>query len=375
MGEIEVATADDVRAAVERARKAWPEWAALGTRERGRFLERALDVLMARQDEFLDVIVGETGKPRTEALASEIMAACDALQFYAKRAHRILADATVPLHLLKNKRLRIHYRPLGVVGIITPWNFPFLLSLNPAAQALVAGNAVLLKPSEITPFSGRLVAELFEAAGLPEGVFQCLPGDSGTGAALVEAGVDKICFTGSVRTGRVVAEACGRQLVPCTLELGGKDPMVVCADADLERAASGAVFGAFCNAGQVCLSVERVYVVDDVADAFTRKVVEKTAALRQGPGGESDVGPIIFESQLEVIERHVQDARDRGARVLTGGAATRSTRACTTSPRWSPTSPTTWRSCARRPSVPSCPSCACGTRTRRCVRPTTPPTA
>src|SRR5690606_6466972 len=224
-----------------------------------------------------------------------------------------------PLHLMKTKRLRLVYKPLGVVGIITPWNFPFVLALNPTAQALMAGNAVVLKPSEVTPNAGRLVEELFRAAGAPEGLVQCVTGDGETGAALVEAGVDKISFTGSVRTGRRVAEACGRQLIPCTLELGGKDPMVVCADADLDRAASGAVYGAFANAGQVCVSTERVYVVESVADEFLRKVVERTARLRQGTGGEADVGPLIWPRQLEVIERHVEDARRRGARVLTGG--------------------------------------------------------
>ena len=151
------------------------------------------------------------------------------------------------------------------------------------------------------------------------GLFQVLLGDGETGAALVEAGVDKISFTGSVRTGRKVAEACGRNLVPCTLELGGKDPMIVCADADLERAANGAVYGAFSNAGQICVSTERVYVVDEVADAFTRKVVEKTAALRQGATGEFDVGPMIWPAQLQIVERHVEDARARGATILTGG--------------------------------------------------------
>jgi succinate-semialdehyde dehydrogenase/glutarate-semialdehyde dehydrogenase len=150
-------------------------------------------------------------------------------------------------------------------------------------------------------------------------VLLCLLGDGETGAALVEAGVDKISFTGSVRTGRKVAEACGRQLIPCTLELGGKDPMIVCADADLERAANGAVYGAFANAGQVCASTERVYVVDEVADEFVGKVVEKTGQLRQGLGGEADVGPITWPHQLEVIERHVEDARQKRARILTGG--------------------------------------------------------
>jgi acyl-CoA reductase-like NAD-dependent aldehyde dehydrogenase len=319
IGEFEARSAGDVRAAVDVARKAQPEWAALPIDERARYLRRAIRALLDRQDEFVDAIRRETGKPEAEALAVEVLPACDALAFYAKRAKRILADRTVPVHLMKTKKLRISYRPLGVVGIVTPWNFPFLLSLNPTAQALMAGNAVILKPSEVTPHSGQLVEELLRAAGLPQGVFQCLLGDGETGRALVEAGCDKISFTGSVATGRKVAEACGRQLVPVTLELGGKDPMVVCADADLERAAAGAVYGAFANAGQVCVSTERVYVAEGVADEFVRKVVEKTGELRQGADGEADVGPMILSSQLDIVERHVQDAVARGARVLAGG--------------------------------------------------------
>ncbi|HVH17460.1 MAG TPA: aldehyde dehydrogenase family protein, partial [Myxococcota bacterium] len=308
LGEVEIATPSDVRGAVERARKAQPAWAGLSFAERGRYLERAARQLAARQDEFVAAIVAETGKPELEALTTEVITACDALQFYAKRAGRILAERTVPVHLMKSKKLRISYRPLGVIGIITPWNFPFILSLNPTAQALVAGNSVVLKPSEVTPRSGQLVEELFTSVGLPEGVFQLVQGDGETGAALLEAGVDKISFTGSVSTGRRVAEVCGRNLIPCTLELGGKDPMIVCADADLERAARGAVYGAFTNSGQVCTSTERVYVVDDIADAFTRKVVEETGRLRQGATGEFEVGAIIDAKQLGIIEEHVRDA-------------------------------------------------------------------
>jgi succinate-semialdehyde dehydrogenase/glutarate-semialdehyde dehydrogenase len=319
VGTIEVQTAADVAAAVERAHKAQPAWAELGVSERARYLERAIRVLLARQEDFVDVICSETGKPRLEATATEILTACDALQFYAKRAKRILADRSVPVHLLKTKKLKLSYRPLGVVGIITPWNFPFILSLNPSAQALVAGNAVVLKPSEATPFSGRLVEQLFHEAGLPEGVFQLVQGDGETGAALVESAIDKLSFTGSVRTGRRIAEACGRRLIPCTLELGGKDPMIVCADADLVRASRGAVYGAFANAGQVCTSTERVYVVSEVAEEFTRRVLEETSRLRQGAAGEFDVGSIATPQQLAVIEEHVADAVEKGARVLAGG--------------------------------------------------------
>jgi acyl-CoA reductase-like NAD-dependent aldehyde dehydrogenase len=319
LGELEIDDAIHVREAVDRARKAQAEWAAADFAERELHLQRALRVLVARSDEFVDRIVEETGKPRAEALATEIVTSCDALQFYAKRARHILAERRVPLHLFRTKKLRVVHRPLGVVGIITPWNFPFLLALNPTVQALIAGNAVVLKPSEVAPDSGRLVAELWREAGLPPGVFELVQGDGETGAALLEAGVDKICFTGSVATGRRVAEVCGRALVPCTLELGGKDPMIVCADADLDRAARGAVYGAFSNAGQICTSTERVYVVDEVADVFTRKVVEQTGLLRQGSGGEFDVGPMIRAEQLAVVEEHVGDAIAKGARVLAGG--------------------------------------------------------
>jgi len=321
IGEIEVQTAEDVRSALAAARAAQPDWAALSFAARARYLERALALLLERQDEFVDVIMRESGKPRTEALMIDIFASCDSLAWYAKHAPRILRTRKQRLHGMLRilKQLRVVYQPLGVVGVISPWNGPFVLSLNPSVQALMAGNCVLLKPSEVTPASGRLVGELFAAAGLPPGVLTVLTGDGETGAALVEAGVDKIAFTGSVATGRKVALACARQLIPCTLELGGKDPMVVCADADLDVAAGGAVAGAFFNTGQYCCGTERVYVVESVADAFTRKVVERTAKLRQSDHGEFDVGAVFWGRQLEIIEEHVNDAVAKGAKVLVGG--------------------------------------------------------
>jgi succinate-semialdehyde dehydrogenase/glutarate-semialdehyde dehydrogenase len=319
LGEIELCGAADVRAAVERARKAATAWAELSVGERAVHLQRVLRLLVQRKDELVATIVSETGKPATEALAAEVLLGCDALQFYAKRARHILADKTPPLHLLKTKKLRVVHRPLGVVAIITPWNFPFLMPLNPCIQAMVAGNAVVLKPSEVTPYSALFLAELFDAAGIPEGVFNLVLGDGEAGAALLEAGVDKVSFTGSVATGRLVAEVCGRNLIPCTLELGGKDPMIVCEDADLTRAARGAVYGAFANSGQVCTSTERVYVVEEVADAFTQQVVEETAGLRQGAEGEFEIGSMIRPEQLDIVASQVDDALAEGARALTGG--------------------------------------------------------
>jgi succinate-semialdehyde dehydrogenase/glutarate-semialdehyde dehydrogenase len=320
IGEVEIATREDVRTAVDRARKAFHDWSELPFEQRGRMLLRARDLLIARVDAFADTVCRDTGKPRVEAML-ELMIACDALTFYARRARTLLRDERKSVHLMRNKKLVLSYQPMGVIGLITPWNFPFVLALNPAVQALMAGNTVVLKPSEFTPFTGMCLGPLFEEAGLPKGVFQVLVGDGSTGAALVESGCNKISFTGSVATGRKIAEACGRQLIPCTLELGGKDPMVVCDDADLERAAQGAVYGAFANSGQICVSTERVYVTEKLAEPFTRRVVELTRELRQGPEseGEVDIGAISSPAQLDVIDRHVKDAVEKGALVLTGG--------------------------------------------------------
>jgi len=319
IGEVAVTSVADVRAAIARARQAQPAWAARSYADRAHVMTRALELLRRDQEHYIEVLMRETGRSHFETLMMEVFPACDSLTFYAKNAERILTDQRPSLHLLRTKKLLITYRPLGVVGIITPWNGPFILSLNPTVQALMAGNAVVVKPSEVTPFSGLLVAELFRAAGLPEDVLQVLPGDGETGAALVEGGVDKISFTGSVATGRKVGAACGRALIPCTLELGGKDAMIVLDDADLERAAGGAVFGGFFNAGQFCCGTERIYVMEGVAEEFTRKVVEKARALRQAASGEYDVGPMIWPRQLDVIERHMADAVAKGATVLCGG--------------------------------------------------------
>jgi acyl-CoA reductase-like NAD-dependent aldehyde dehydrogenase len=319
IGEIAVHTPDEVRARVAAARRAQPAFEALGFAGRAAIMRRALSLLLAQQERILEVITGETGRSRMESILMELFPACDSLAYYAKHAERLLRDETPALHLLKNKRLVISYRPLGVVGIITPWNGPFVLSLNPTVQALMAGNSVVLKPSEVTPFSGKLVGELFAEAGLPPDVLSVLEGDGSTGAALVEAGVDKISFTGSVATGRKIGEACGRNLIPCTLELGGNNPMIVCSDADVPRAAKGCVFGAFLNAGQFCCATARVYVVESVADAFTQHVVDYVKSLKQGRSGEFDLGPAIWPKQIDTVERHVKDALERGATLLTGG--------------------------------------------------------
>ena len=321
IGVIEVQPEAEVRAAVERARKAQPAWAALSVEKRASYLKRVLKILLERQEDVIETVIRETGKTRSEAIPMEIFASCDSLSYYAKRAPKILASETRRLHGVMRfmKKVTVHNVPLGVIGVITPWNGPFILALNPTAQALVAGNAVILKPSEVTPFSAELLAEFFAQAGLPDGVLQVLMGDGETGAALCEAGVDKVTFTGSVATGRKVGEACARQLIPCTLELGGKDPMIVCEDADIESAAAGALAGAYMNTGQYCCGTERVYVVDKIADEFIQEVVKRASTLRQGDKGESDVGAIFWPRQMEIIETHMEDAIAKGARIRVGG--------------------------------------------------------
>ncbi|MFT4974874.1 MAG: acyl-CoA reductase-like NAD-dependent aldehyde dehydrogenase [Myxococcota bacterium] len=319
LGEHDVANAEDVAAAIKRARAAQLSWADRSFSQRAVVMKRALQILIKKQDHFMDRIIAETGRNRTETMMMAIFAACDSLNYYARNAEKILRSRSQGLHLLRMKRAYITYRPLGVVGIITPWNGPFQLSLNPTVQALMAGNAVIIKPSEVTPDCGKLVVELLEEAGLPEGVCQVLFGDGETGAALIEGGVNKISFTGSVATGRKVGAACGHSLIPCSLELGGKDPAVVCADADLDRAAGGTLFGAMMNTGQFCSSTERVYVVASVADEFVEKVVAEARRLVVGREGAYDIGPFISPRQLEIVEDHVSDALAKGARALVGG--------------------------------------------------------
>ncbi|MEC9464369.1 MAG: aldehyde dehydrogenase family protein, partial [Myxococcota bacterium] len=277
IGKIEVQTEQDIEAALQRARVAQRAWAKVSPQERAKVLERALQILIDKHEQYIDVFVEESGKIPIEALMIEVYAACDTLHFCATRGPKLLAPRKKKLHGIFQilKKLQINYQPLGVVAVISPWNGPFILSLGPVAQALMAGNAALLKPSEVTPRSGALVGELFEEAGLPSGLLQVLHGDGETGAALVNAGVDKVRFTGSVRTGKKVAAACAGRLIPCALELGGKDPMIVCGDADLDLAAGGAVAGSLFNAGQYCCGTERIYVVDSVADRFINMVVER----------------------------------------------------------------------------------------------------
>src|SRR5581483_4137082 len=320
VAEHEVADREAVAAAVARAREAQAAWAERSFAERARVLRAVRDRFVEEKDRIADVVSAETGKPRHDVFANELLYVCDAIGFWGARAARWLADQHVRPHLLLTKRAYVSYLPLGVVGIIGPWNFPFTLTIGEAIPALMAGDAVVIKPSEVTPGSAAIGAELAAAAGLPAGLLQVVTGYGETGRHLVDL-ADMICFTGSVETGRKVAARCGELLKPVTLELGGKDPMVVLRDADLERAANACVYGALVNAGQVCISVERVYVEAPVYDAFVAKVVDKVRQVRQGvPDGDLvEMGAMTFPPQIEKVERHVRDAVARGARVLVGG--------------------------------------------------------
>jgi acyl-CoA reductase-like NAD-dependent aldehyde dehydrogenase len=296
---------------------------AFGFEGRGRVLLRAQKWLMDNAEQVVSTIVSETGKTFEDASLAEIGYGGNAFGFWAREAPNYLGDERVKSSqvLVKGKKILMRYRPLGLIGVIGPWNYPLTNSFGDCIPALAAGNSVILKPSEITPLTSLLMAEGLRECGLPEDVLQIATGRGATGAALVEH-VDMIMFTGSTRTGTKVAEAAARRLIPASLELGGKDPMLVLSDADLERAANFATYYSMQNAGQTCISIERVYVEEPVYDEFVSKVSEKVRELRVGKSegpGSVEVGAITFAPQMDTIKDHVADAVQKGARVLTGG--------------------------------------------------------
>jgi acyl-CoA reductase-like NAD-dependent aldehyde dehydrogenase len=314
---------EEVARAVGRAREAQPAWAAKPYRERGRVIMKARQFMLKELEEIAFLISLETGKPVSEAISLELTPALDLMQYFARKTASLLAPRRIGIgqYWLMGRSSYEIYKPLGVLGIISPWNFPLATPLGEVVMSLLAGNAVVLKPSELTPLTGLKIKELFSRAGLPDGVLQLVTGDGSTGAALVGAGVDKILFTGSVATGKRVAEAAAKYLIPVVLELGGKDPMIVLDDANIQNAARGAVWGAFANCGQSCSSVERCYVQESIAEQFIDEVVRETRRLHQTAGTDktADVGSMSSERQLRVVERHVGQALDHGAVALTGG--------------------------------------------------------
>jgi acyl-CoA reductase-like NAD-dependent aldehyde dehydrogenase len=307
---------------VARVRANQAEWEAMGIEGRYHWLGKLRDWLLDNQDRVLDTMQLETGKVRADA-SNEPGYLADLINFYGSRAASFIGEESVRPHspLLAAKKLRIQYRPHPVVGIISPWNFPLILSLGDAIPALQAGCAVVIKPSEFTPLGVTEVIEAWkQEIGGPD-VFDCVHGTGETGGALVDA-VDFIQFTGSDRTGRKVMARAADTLTPVSLELGGKDPMIVLSDADIDRAANAAAWGGMMNSGQICLSVERIYVEEPAYDEFVSKLTAEVGRLRQGPddaGNPKDVGAMTSPNQTAIVEEHVSDAVAAGARALTGG--------------------------------------------------------
>jgi succinate-semialdehyde dehydrogenase/glutarate-semialdehyde dehydrogenase len=323
LAELACASASDVQSAVLRAKQAQSLWEATALGERIAVLRRFQQRLSERRDDVAGLLCREAGKPVVEALVTEVLVVLDAVQFAVRNAHHFLRDEPLPHGnpVMKMKRGKLAREPFGVIGIISPWNYPFSIPAVETLAALVTGNAVVLKPSEFTPLIALELQHLLCAADLNPDLMQVVIGEGPVGAALIESRIDKLMFTGSVATGRRVGEAAAKKLLPVVLELGGKDPMLVLDDADLEIASSGAVWGAFMNAGQTCLSVERCYVHRSLYDRFLEACCRKVAKLRVGNGIDSKVelGPMISERQLRIVEEHVNGAVRHGARLLLGG--------------------------------------------------------
>lgn len=314
---ITISTTEDVQAAAARARAAWPAWAARSVRERAHLLRAWTDLAWAEREHIIGLMQQEAGKTRDGGF-SEILGADAVVQYYLRTAPRLLRpQKRRPLFPLVH-RARVYHHPYGVAGFIAPWNYPYLLSFIDMIPALIAGNAALLKPSEITPSAAEYGIELMHRAGIPQDVVQVLHGDGSTGAALVDE-VDYICFTGSTAVGRKVAARAGERLIPCSLELGGKDPAIVLRDADLDLAAARLLNGALENAGQLCISIERAYVEAPIYDALLERIRHWAGTIKLGPQPDAHVGSLTNQRELDRTMAHVRDAVEKGARVLLGG--------------------------------------------------------
>jgi acyl-CoA reductase-like NAD-dependent aldehyde dehydrogenase len=327
IGRVPDLPAESVADLARKGRAAQPGWQALGFEGRARVLLRAQRWIVDNRDRVIATIVAETGKPYEDALIAEFNYAAASFGFWAKNAPKFLADEKIKTAspFVIGRKLVLRYQPLGLIGVIGPWNYPLTNSFGDCIPALAAGNAVILKPSEVTPMTSLLMAEALRESGLPESVYQVATGRGETAQALIDE-ADMIMFTGSTQTGKKVMERAAQTLTPVALELGGKDPMIVLDDADLERAANSAVYYSMQNGGQTCISVERVYVEEPVYDEFVAKVTEKARKLRQGvPAGPGsvDVGAVTSPPQMDIIEDHVKDAREKGARIVVGGHGTR----------------------------------------------------
>lgn len=322
LGTVPVGDAEDVRAAFTRARPAQADWAARSAAERAAIVERFRGLVLANLDFLMDVIQAETGKARWAA-QEEVLALAMAARYFAKHGPGLLAPRRVAGMLPVATKTVVHHQPKGVVGVIAPWNYPMLLAIGDALPALVAGNATVIKPDSQTPYSSLAAAELLYRAGLPHDLLAVVTGPgTEVGTAIVDH-CDYLMFTGSSATGRTLAQQCGRRLTGFSAELGGKNPMIVTRGANLDRVAKAAVRACFSNAGQLCISIERIYVERAIADEFTAKFVARVRAATLGAAYDysADMGSLISDAQLETVSKHVADAKSKGATVLTGGNA------------------------------------------------------
>jgi succinate-semialdehyde dehydrogenase / glutarate-semialdehyde dehydrogenase len=322
LGDIPQSTTADVEAAFERARRAQRVWAETSLDERAAIFLRLHDLVLERQDEIMDMICWESGKARKHAFDEPLHIALTA-RYYARTAHEHLDTKRVAGVVPALTRVEVNRVPKGVVGIISPWNYPFTMALCDGLPAVMAGNAVVAKPDAQTMLSALLGLEILQQAGFPEDLWQMVAGPGRhVGTDIIER-ADYVCFTGSTATGKVIAKQCAERLIGCSLELGGKNPILVLRDADLDKAAEGAVRAAFSNAGQLCVSMERMYVADEVYDRFVQKFVDRVKAMTLGASLEwgVDMGSLISPDQLDTVTAHVEDARSKGVGVLTGGRA------------------------------------------------------
>jgi len=323
VGAVDTITPAKVQGVVDDVARVQPAWAELTLEDRADYMRRAADVILDEIDEIAELLSSEQGKPRNESYTMEILPTIDLLHWCADNGPKILADEKIKNSqaFLISKRNHFSYEPIGVVGVIAPWNYPWSIPFGEVAIALMAGNGVVLKPASLTPLLGERIRSVFEKAGFPEGLVRTVHGGGRVGDALVKSSAGKIFFTGSVEVGRKVGEVCARNLKGSVLELGGKDPMIVCADAKLENAIPGAVWGGFANAGQTCSGIERVYVHRDVAERFTTAVARKAQELRPGNplDWETEIGPMTSEEQYGTVLELVDDAVRNGAEKLCGG--------------------------------------------------------
>ena len=322
LGAVPTVGPEEVQSVVDDVAGVQPFWAELPLGDRARYMRRAAQAVIDDLEDLARLLSREQGKPINESYMMELLPTIDSLRWLAQSGPDILEDERIPLPVfVKQKRARFTFETLGVVGVIAPWNYPWSIPFTEVAIALMAGNGAVLKPASLTPLIGERIQRAFERAGVPEGLVRTVHGGGAVGQALVESSAAKIFFTGSIEVGRRVGEECARRMKGSVLELGGKDPMVVCADANLPNAVAGCVWGGFANAGQTCSGIERIYVVEEVAERFIAGVVDGAKRLRVGDplDPQTEIGPMVSSEQLALVDELVADAVAGGATLHCGG--------------------------------------------------------